>query len=108
MTPFAIFFLSFISFWNLCCLYSILCVNAPPYLAKAHQLIFDSIQYSIFQMFGYNPTISPLDSHKAPNSHAVNYQIVLDFPNANLQNLLTMVVVALVIVIIILFREYML
>jgi hypothetical protein len=62
MSPFAILFLSFINYWNFCCLYSILDIKVPLYLPNAHQIIFNSTQTSIFTVLNYNPSLPVLEN----------------------------------------------
>lgn len=62
MSPFAILFLSFINYWNFCCLYSILDIKVPVYLPNAHQIIFNSTQTSIFTVLNYNPSFPVLEN----------------------------------------------
>jgi hypothetical protein len=88
MTPLSSIFLSFISYWNLCCLYSILNPNCPQYIYKVHQLIFDCIQIPIVELLGIQISTPTLDRQTVKENYKVNYSLTLDFFQANLENLL--------------------
>jgi hypothetical protein len=52
LVPLVLVFVSFINFWSLTCLYSIMKLNDPKYLRAVNKIIYFATQNSIFALIG--------------------------------------------------------
>jgi hypothetical protein len=60
LVPLVLVFVSFINFWSLTCLYSIMKLNVPKYLITANEIIYFATHNSIFNLIGIQVNIPKL------------------------------------------------